>query len=694
MLNTPIAVSFFESAKSSTPELRHVPLRDLFRRDTLTLHAEPTPGAFDDPSQIRAYKASVMRGLYSVATFDGSRSSASVRSVSALAYDVDAGTAADAIAVRTRLRDAGLAYVWHTSFSYSGLDPMKYRLILPISRPLTPAEHARLWPVVGARYLDSAQDPQCKDPGRLFFGLHVQARYRDHFSLKFREGAPLDVEALLAEAPVAPEATEDKHADHYLYRVNRSEFVEWIKTKGPDSTSGEGGSRGLMTVLAKAVRSGIFDVASLLALDQFQVWNQHKASPPWSTAEIEHGFDSALARWESLGKAVLPKTMRGKTPVVRTDSSAIRAILEQDAEWRGKLWYDALTQDYRVEDRLLKNVDFLHIRERIYQRYPLEHLSKDAVTDTVIATCERDRRNPVALYLRSLVWDGVPRLDRVAPDVLRVDTDEHPSAALLVRKWYLSAAARGLLPGCKVDTALVLYGRQGAGKSTFFEVMAVDETWFSATDIDLRNKDALQALCTTWIYEWGELEQVFGAADMRAVKSLITRRVEKYRSPYGRVHEQHRRPGVVVGTTNDQDVLRDPTGSRRFWVISVGKVAIKKARAWRDQLWAEAVAMLDAGEQYHLTRSEQDTLDTSNVRYEAERPIYWAAREAAEKQMQVASPVRLQAVCSDIDLDHLRLKGYERAEIRQALVDLGLTYDVRRVDGDLIRGWFAPKTDQ
>jgi predicted P-loop ATPase len=74
------------------------------------------------------------------------------------------------------------------------------------------------------------------------------------------------------------------------------------------------------------------------------------------------------------------------------------------------------------------------------------------------------------------------------------------------------------------------------------------------------------------------------------VKAFMTSTEDRYRPPFGRNPVNVKRSGVIVGTTNTQDFLHDPSGSRRFWVIPVGGLEIAQLRQLREQLVAEAVA--------------------------------------------------------------------------------------------------------
>ena len=90
-----------------------------------------------------------------------------------------------------------------------------------------------------------------------------------------------------------------------------------------------------------------------------------------------------------------------------------------------------------------------------------------------------------------------------------------------------------------------------------------------------------------------------------AFKDFSARSFDKFRKPYGRFDIINQRRCVFAGTTNDDKVLSDPTGARRFWPVHVatGGQAIDLAALTRDrdQLWAEAVHEFDGGYEWWVT---------------------------------------------------------------------------------------------
>ncbi len=59
-------------------------------------------------------------------------------------------------------------------------------------------------------------------------------------------------------------------------------------------------------------------------------------------------------------------------------------------------------------------------------------------------------------------------------------------------------------------------------------------------------------------------------ADIDIVKGFLSRQDDAYRAAYGRVVERHPRTAIICGTTNSTTgFLRDTTGNRRFWPVTV-----------------------------------------------------------------------------------------------------------------------------
>ncbi len=145
----------------------------------------------------------------------------------------------------------------------------------------------------------------------------------------------------------------------------------------------------------------------------------------------------------------------------------------------------------------------------------------------------------------------------------------------------------------------MLEGPQGALKSSALRALCADDQWFLEDLSDITGKDALLQFGGKWIVEIAELQSFKGAADGR-LKAFISKRVDTYRPPYGRITQDYPRSVVLAGTTNDLQFLEDSTGGRRFWCLECGTIDLDGIVRDRDQLWAEAVAEYQAHKPWWL----------------------------------------------------------------------------------------------
>lgn len=213
-----------------------------------------------------------------------------------------------------------------------------------------------------------------------------------------------------------------------------------------------------------------------------------------------------------------------------------------------------------------------------------------APVGSVIQSIAREHSfHPIRDYLKSLHWDGEPRVDSWLSVYLGATQSAY--LASIGRMWLISAVARILSPGCQVDHMLVLEGDQGIKKSSALEVLA-GKSYFCDQLPDITTKDASMQTMGSWIIEWAELDAM-SKTEVTSVKSFITRRVEKFRPPYGHHTIEVPRQCVFAGTTNAHEYLRDETGNRRFWPVKCTSIDIEALKHDRDQLWAETVALFD-----------------------------------------------------------------------------------------------------
>ncbi len=360
---------------------------------------------------------------------------------------------------------------------------------------------------------------------------------------------------------------------------------------------------------------------------------------------------------------------------IRPSGWNIEQILRFSQGTRGRVHWNEITKSIEVEglfaDEHANTLD-VAVKNWLEREWSV-HASTQGVGEQLLRVARVwGKRDPVAEYLGGLHWDGVPRIDTWLETYCGTHGSDY--VRRVGAMWLISAVARALEPGSKVDTVLVLEGHQGVKKSTALDILG--GAWFTDTPLRLGDKDTYMLAAASWIVELGEVE----FHDYDRYKQFLTSRVDKFRPPYGRAQEPSPRRCVFAGTTNRQDYLSDPTGNRRYWAVWVSRVDADRLASDRDQLWAEACARYHAGESWWFNDDEQLLADDEIASRVAENPWVslvhdWWSRLNPEARRAGATLADIAAGALGIDRKDLRRHEHDIvATLREAaLVPRGNT---------------------
>lgn len=298
--------------------------------------------------------------------------------------------------------------------------------------------------------------------------------------------------------------------------------------------------------------------------------------------------------------------------------------------------------------------------------------------------------HPVRDWLRTLKWDGTPRVDSWLDDYLSVPRTEY---SVRVAAWFLlGMIARVMQPGVKFDYCLVLEGIQGRGKSSTLAILGGE--WFGDTDIDLHNKDSMAALQGKWLYEFPELGSLARTESLKQ-KSFLSRQVDEYRPVYGRRQIKVPRQTVFSGSTNEWEWNKDPTGGRRFWPVEVGEINLAGLASAREQLFAEALVRYQQGERFFPTGDEQrNYFDPEQLKREQGESLVDALHDwvfSVERWDAAGNPrpfSAADAAFEGLKLDASKLTRDMQTRIGIALRKLGCGRVEKR--NGMTRYWYTP----
>lgn len=407
-----------------------------------------------------------------------------------------------------------------------------------------------------------------------------------------------------------------------------------------------------------------------------------KATAPASDVAPADGADS-----DSEDSGTIPSSdwlaelYQTKTGQTRNTFANLCTILRNDARYK-TLRHNEMTATPELEGVPVSDAKLALIREEIERNYGISPAS-DSLAQGILGVASKTTYHPVREYLEGLTWDNTPRLSDITETMLDARPSEINNA--MVRAWFISAVARAYRPGCKVDTCLVLVGPQGARKSSFFR--ALGGKWFADTAIDLESKDAMLQINSAWIYELGELDHVTSRAHAGRIKSFMTSQQDKYRLPFGRTVSAVPRSNVIVGSTNEAQFLMDPTGSRRFWCVTVGRIDVAAVEDARDQLWAEAVAAFKANETWWLNDTlEAEHRDASET-YAVIDPWEDIIRAAIDTMPEGDAITTKQLLVGTLAIEPGRIRKPDEMRLGAVLRRLGYERRVIRDGSEVKRVW-------
>ncbi len=255
-------------------------------------------------------------------------------------------------------------------------------------------------------------------------------------------------------------------------------------------------------------------------------------------------------------------------------------------------WYSETKKGDRWSD-----TDDALLRVYLRSTYKEFGTKEKLIYDAVDKLAHERAFHPIREHFKSLApWDGKKRAETLFIDWLGVE--DTPLNRAITLNWLTAAVARVFNPGCIYQTALVLPGNQGVGKSFILERLGYKKWYIALTD-KLTDNHALDALKLAWITELKEGD-AWSKADVAAQKRFIDGSQDTYRSAYAKNAKSFLRQCVIAITLNDKQFLSDNTGNRRYMPLESTRPAgdyVTDVRGEHltdnslvDQIWAEVYA--------------------------------------------------------------------------------------------------------
>jgi hypothetical protein len=240
-------------------------------------------------------------------------------------------------------------------------------------------------------------------------------------------------------------------------------------------------------------------------------------------------------------------------------------------------------------------------------------IAKDKAYDLAVRCAKQNPYHPVKDYLNQVA-------DTVTPIDIRNLSERYfgtsdPIYDEMLYRHLIGSVARIFKPGCKKDEAVILKGKQGILKSTFWKVLYGED--FFSDSLKGTDRDDLLVLHQYWALELAEFETLSSKKQAGELKAFLSASVDTFREPYARHTKSRKRQSVIVGSVNPDAFLVDDTGNRRYWVIPVAvkRIDLDRVIQERDAIWAAAVNAYRAGETWHLSYATEQKISDLNQDY-------------------------------------------------------------------------------
>lgn len=284
-----------------------------------------------------------------------------------------------------------------------------------------------------------------------------------------------------------------------------------------------------------------------------------------------------------------------------------------------RLRFNVFTQTAELDEKPIQDIEHRYLE---FAQMGVK-VSKELAADAIVYVARKNPYDPVREYL-DRVADEVPPtpIDHLSTAYLRPGDQPGTLYDSMLRCTLIAAVRRIYEPGAKHDSATVLMGPQGCGKSTFWRNLG--GAFFSDALRDINSKDDLMVLHRSWLMEWAELDHITNRRHAGQVKAFLSQQTDTFRVPYGKAAENFPRRCIIVGSTNrDSGFLVDDTGNRRFWVVPVTAaphVPVDGLLLERDAIWSAAVHAYRAGEPSYLPRDLERQVEIENETYLVANP--------------------------------------------------------------------------
>lgn len=388
----------------------------------------------------------------------------------------------------------------------------------------------------------------------------------------------------------------------------------------------------------------------------------------------------------------LRQASTGKVPKATDAMLRMEAFLQEQFDFR----FNRLTEETEYRRRTPGSSVFATVSQRELNSFCIAARKEgidcwDRDVSRYIYSGSIPEYHPFHLYMDELPeWDGMDRVEACARRV--------SASSLWIRgfhRWMLGLAS-GWMEMDRLhanSVAPVLVSRkQGRQKSTFCKMLLPEMLQPYYTDsFDLSNLSGSERrLAEFGLINLDEFDK-FSPRKMAVLKNLMQMAGLNIRKAYKKSFSPLPRIASFIATSNQKELLTDPTGSRRFLCVEV-EDKIDCSPVDHTQLYAQLKSELLSGERYWFNAEEETEIMASNAafyRRPVEEDVFYACFRPAgesEKGLSLSAAAIFQYLKK---CNPSAMRGASAGNFGKILVSLGIErihteygnrYQVVRVD--------------
>lgn len=268
--------------------------------------------------------------------------------------------------------------------------------------------------------------------------------------------------------------------------------------------------------------------------------------------------------------------------------------------------------DARVQKRMMLEVQLANIRVSI--KDVRNYLESDLLSTY----------NPVEDFLFKCAgkWDGKDYIRALA----RTVPTDNPYWEDWFYTWFLAMVNQWRSYSHRKygnSVAPLLISKQGYNKSTFCRSLVPPELQWGYNDnlVLSEKRQVLQTMCQALLLNLDEFNQISPQVQQGFLKNIIQLPSVKMKPPYGSHVQEFPRMASFIATSNMEDILSDPSGNRRFLGVELtGPIDVSQLPNY-EQLYAQALAALQAGEKTYFDAEQTKLIMASNRKFEVISPV-------------------------------------------------------------------------